>query len=78
LYGWSCFEKHWLVEGNDLRWLNQVDEIVLKCETVLIDNFGLSIIGETLSKFHQKFEWNFTYTFVFLKKKLLVNLPDNN
>jgi hypothetical protein len=56
---------------NDPRLLDQVNKIVLECETGLVDNLRFPVIGETLSKFCHKFWWNFKYTFVFLKKHCL-------
>jgi hypothetical protein len=40
---------------NDPGWLDQVNEIVLECETSLVDNLGFLVIEKTLSKFHHKF-----------------------
>jgi hypothetical protein len=51
--------------GNDPGWLDQVNEIVLECETSLVDNLELPVIRKTLWKFHHKFWWNFKYTFVY-------------
>jgi hypothetical protein len=60
--------------GNDPGWLDQVNEIVLECETSLVDNLKLPVIRKTLWKFHHKFWWILSIH-LFIK---LVNLPDNN
>jgi len=51
--------------GNDTGWLDQVNKIVLECETSLVDNLGLLVIGKTMSIFLHKVWWNFKYIFVY-------------
>jgi len=38
--------------GNDLGWLDQVNEIVLKCEVSVVDNLEFHVIEKTLLKFY--------------------------
>jgi hypothetical protein len=53
-------------DRNDPGWLDQVNEIVLKCEISLVDNLGFHVIEKTLLKFLQKFWWHFKHTFVYI------------
>jgi len=42
-----------LIDGrNDIGWLDQVNEIVLKCEISLVDNLEFHVVKKTLLKFH--------------------------
>jgi hypothetical protein len=38
--------------GNDLGWLDQVNEIVLKYEVSLVDNLEFHVVEKNLLKFH--------------------------
>jgi hypothetical protein len=60
--------------GNDTGWLDQVNKIVLECETSLIDNLGLPVIGKLCQYFFINFG-EILSIHLFIK---LVNLPDNN